>query len=155
MRTAGILPAGHLGQQEVVMKTYLTFLNGDYEGQTYQVFDETTIGRNTVCELPIRDFTVSASHCRLSLSKGCVMLEDLGSTNGTHINGQRIHTAQLNSGDLVIIGGTRLSVEVVPEEQEPEYETAPGNDGVSLALSATWMNCVTQRIVGLPGVSMD
>lgn len=66
---------------------------------------EVTMGRDTNNEFVINDAEVSRKHARISLQGAGYILEDLGSTNGTFIEGQRLmgpHT--LRPGDLILLG---------------------------------------------------
>jgi len=67
-----------------------------------------TIGRQAGCDLLLSDSQISRVHARISLQDGTFILEDLGSTNGTFVNGQRVHHHVLRSGDEIQIGQTRL-----------------------------------------------
>ena len=69
------------------------------------------IGRAPECELVLKDSRVSRRHARLTARDGVLVLTDLGSTNGTRVNGHRITEVVLGSGDQVLIGETSLVVE--------------------------------------------
>jgi pSer/pThr/pTyr-binding forkhead associated (FHA) protein len=72
-----------------------------------------TIGRDVVCDCPIEDRTVSTRHARLSFHHTQWWLDDLGSTNGTMLNGELVTEAVvLTSGDLIRCGQVELSVEI-------------------------------------------
>ena len=72
----------------------------------------TTIGRLPECTVPVNDPNVSRQHTEVRSSGSGYMLVDLGSTNGTKINGQRIHGEQLLAdGDIVSVGSTHLRFE--------------------------------------------
>jgi hypothetical protein len=70
-----------------------------------------TIGRAPECELTLRDTRVSRRHARLTARDGVIVLTDLGSTNGTRVNGHRITEMVLGAGDRVQVGDTNLVVE--------------------------------------------
>lgn len=66
-----------------------------------------TIGRSGYNEINIKDPEVSLTHLRLQLRSENYWIADLGSTNGTFINGQRLlGTKPLNNGDLISLGET-------------------------------------------------
>ena len=67
--------------------------------------DQISIGRDSSNEIPVNDAEISRRHSRLSSQGGKYVLEDLGSTNGTFVNGQRL-TGQhvLKSGDVISLG---------------------------------------------------
>ena len=73
-----------------------------------------TIGRATDVELVLADPLASRRHARLSSRGGWLVMSDLGSTNGTRINGQRVREAVVGPGDRIEIGATRLEVVVAP-----------------------------------------
>jgi signal transduction histidine kinase len=62
------------------------------------------IGRDSHCEIHLEDTETSRTHAEVELHDGCCTLRDLGSSNGTFVNGQRIQVKQLSSGDRVQIG---------------------------------------------------
>lgn len=67
--------------------------------------DQLTIGRDANNGVPINDVEVSRKHSRLTFQGGKYVLEDLGSTNGTFVNGQRLAgPAVLKAGDVVSLG---------------------------------------------------
>jgi hypothetical protein len=72
------------------------------------------IGRAPECELVLRDSRVSRRHARLMARDGVLILTDLGSTNGTRVNGHRITEVALGAGDRIEIGETRLLIEAAP-----------------------------------------
>jgi pSer/pThr/pTyr-binding forkhead associated (FHA) protein len=77
-----------------------------------------TIGRDRECDLAIDDMTVSRLHARLERTSGGWRLTDLGSTNGTRVNGWRLRDAVLvRAGDLVRFGETEYTL-AGPEDQQ-------------------------------------
>jgi hypothetical protein len=76
-----------------------------------------TIGRDRECDLAIDDMTVSRLHARLERTSGGWQLTDLGSTNGTRVNGWRLRGAVLvRAGDLLRFGETEYTL-AGPEDQ--------------------------------------
>jgi FHA domain-containing protein len=70
------------------------------------------IGRDDTCTLTIDDLAVSRQHARIFLERGRYFVEDLGSSNGTTINGRHLQPAlpvELNRGDVIRIGQSDLS----------------------------------------------
>ncbi len=70
-----------------------------------------TIGRLPECEVKLDDPNVSRRHAELTPSGDSFLLRDLGSTNGTKVNGIRVVERQLEDGDEIMIGNTRLRFE--------------------------------------------
>lgn len=78
------------------------------KGSAYPIGTELTVGRGANCSIGVPDDTFASQlHARVQLRNGSMWLEDLGSTNGTHLNGARISMpVQLAVGDRVQIGST-------------------------------------------------
>jgi hypothetical protein len=74
---------------------------------------EIILGRDPACQIPLDDETVSARHAKLSYHHGQWWVEDLGSTNGTSLNRQKVKTATvLTTGDEISCGQVRLTVDL-------------------------------------------
>ena len=72
------------------------------------------IGRAPECELVLKDSRVSRRHARLHARNGVLVLTDLGSTNGTRVNGNRVTELVLGAGDRIQVGDTNMLVEAAP-----------------------------------------
>lgn len=81
-------------------------------GKSFELSDELTIGRAEKCHLVLGDDPyVSQVHARIFVKDGAVMVEDLGSTNGTYLNRRRITApVEAQRGDRVKIGKTVLEL---------------------------------------------
>jgi hypothetical protein len=83
------------------------------DGRTYPLsIGSTVIGRGDQANLRLPDVGISRRHARLDFDGAQVVLTDLGSTNGTMVNGQRVSAVALNPGDMVQIGTTTLTFRV-------------------------------------------
>lgn len=69
----------------------------------------TVIGRGDQATLRLPDVGISRRHARIDFDGNQVVLTDLGSTNGTMVNGQRISAVALNPGDMIQVGTTTLT----------------------------------------------
>ncbi len=70
---------------------------------------ETSLGRSRNCTLPLRDASASRRHAILEVEGVIARLRDLGSSNGTYVNGRKVDGAmELSDGDEMIIGETEL-----------------------------------------------
>ena len=79
--------------------------------------DTITIGRSPENNLAIRDARSSRNHCKLERGDEGWRVVDVGSQNGTFLNGRRVRNAALRLGDVVQIGATKISIErKVPDE---------------------------------------
>jgi pSer/pThr/pTyr-binding forkhead associated (FHA) protein len=80
-------------------------------GQTYEVADELTIGRAAGCQIPLDDSFASQVHARLFRRNGDILVEDLGSTNGTFLNRKKVDSpVPIRKGDRLQVGKTVLEL---------------------------------------------
>ena len=101
------------------MRVTLRVLAGPYTGRefTFDQHDTFLIGRSESAHLYLpEDRFFSRHHCLLEIAPPRCFLRDLGSTNGTYVNGQRVPEAFLRSGDKIQGGQTVLEVDVAAEQ---------------------------------------
>src|SRR5574338_317259 len=93
----------------------LVFLAGPIAGRRYKLGDgEYVIGRRSDCQIFVPDMRVSRQHARLWRDGDGWTLEDLGSNNGTYINGVRLQTAtQLRHDDEILIANNKIRGEAL------------------------------------------
>jgi hypothetical protein len=83
------------------------------DGRTYPLaIGQTVIGRGDQANMRLPDVGISRRHARLDFDGAQVILTDLGSTNGTMVNGQRVSAVALNPGDMIQLGTTTLTFRV-------------------------------------------
>jgi FHA domain-containing protein len=68
------------------------------------------IGRSSSCDLVLADDAISRRHAEIALRGGVCVIRDLGSCNGTFVNGRAIRRARLRSGDELQLGETFIRV---------------------------------------------
>jgi pSer/pThr/pTyr-binding forkhead associated (FHA) protein len=78
--------------------------------------DLTLVGRKEDCDLRLDHKSVSKMHCVIVKTDGLLLLRDLGSTNGTRVNGQRVRRAALLPNDELTIAGFKFKVYFGPDE---------------------------------------
>lgn len=101
--------AGGRGKKKTFRKAAV--IEGDKKGRSFDISDEIVIGRGEKCHLVLDDSYVSQMHARIFSRDGSVLVEDLGSTNGTYLNRRRITSpTELQRGDRVKIGKTVLEM---------------------------------------------
>ena len=98
------------------------------------VKDLTLVGRNDDCDVRLDHKSVSKLHCLLVKTDGLVLVRDLGSTNGTRVNGQRVRRAALLPDDQLSIAAFRYKVRFGdgPDEPPTNGNAAPA-DGEAVA----------------------
>ncbi len=83
------------------------------------------IGRSKGLDIVLDEANVSGKHARLTVSGNDVTLEDLGSTGGTFVNGEKLKQPRvLREGDRIMIGSSMISLAVAHEPSRIERETA-------------------------------
>src|SRR5215470_14337347 len=93
---------------------YLVLISGAEHGKRTQVETATTIGRGPDQMLVISDTSVSRRHARISIVNGQVVAEDLGSTNGTFVDGVRVNVnapRQVDNNSVIKVGDQLLRYE--------------------------------------------
>lgn len=96
----------------------------------------TIIGRRHDCDMYIPLKPISRKHCQLSLNNGTLELRDLGSRNGTYVNGERVEQHQLQAGDYIQIPPVTLLVQIDGKPEKiapptPAEERAPSGAGAA------------------------
>ena len=138
MEVGGTAGGGADGARDVLR---LNIVAGNGAGETVEVADEFVIGRQAPGAGSLaNDIEISRTHARITAEPdGRFVIEDLGSTNGTYVNGARIETpVALEAGDRIEVGGSALLVQattvqpapapppsVVHEPREPSNEATP------------------------------
>jgi hypothetical protein len=88
---------------------YIVVFNGDAPGRIYAMTRATVVvGRDDEVDMQVLDASVSARHARIVNSGQGFEVEDLGSTNGMFLGGERIRRAELQNGDRLTVGGVDL-----------------------------------------------
>ena len=81
--------------------------------ESFEHKSEIRIGRVPTNDLVLAERGISSNHARLVFDhNGQLYVEDLGSTNGTMVNGQRVSAVALNPGDMIQLGTTTLTFRV-------------------------------------------
>jgi diguanylate cyclase (GGDEF)-like protein len=104
MSEAPLAPSG--GKRD---RAYLVVLAGSSVGEMFKIDAEVTIiGRGQKAQIRLLDDGISREHARLVQRSDHVVLEDLGSTNGTYCNGLKVDTKELADGDKILVGSTTI-----------------------------------------------
>ncbi len=97
-----------------------------------------TVGRQQDCQLRIASSQVSRKHCQLFEKKGLLLVKDLGSSNGTLVNGKKIADQRvLEPGDELTVGSVKFRVErledtvLMPGAVSPSAATKPGDTAIA------------------------
>ena len=122
-------------------------LSGAHKGTSKRLDDKLTVGKSTSNDIVLTDDTVSRSHCEIVREGNGVRIRDLGSTNGTKVDGMRITDAFIQPGAVIKIGEVELAmrveasrIEVLPSDKDHFGEAI----GISLAMRTVF--AVLERI---------
>src|SRR5580700_2645797 len=101
-------PAPRQGGRSYVLR----FISGKYQGGEFPVASDKQIliGRSSDLDMVLVEDMVSRKHARIAMQTDQIWIEDLGSTNGTFVNGEKIKRARLKEGDRVLIGTSILKL---------------------------------------------
>jgi Domain of unknown function (DUF4388)/FHA domain len=101
-------PAPRPGGRSYVLR----FISGKYQGGEFPIAadKQILIGRSSDLDMVLVEDMVSRKHARIAMQGDQIWIEDLGSTNGTFVNGEKIKRARLKEGDRVLIGTSILKL---------------------------------------------
>ncbi len=108
------------------MRISVTLLNGPHKGRefTFVGHDTFLVGRSSMAHLRLRhDRFCSRVHCLLEINPPSCRLVDLGSNNGTHVNGERVERRELQDGDRIRIGKHKLQIRILEADESEELDT--------------------------------
>ena len=97
-------------------------MSGNTVGERISVLGNVFIGRDPASQLVLSDSSVSYRHACLEDRGGVWVLVDLGSTNGTKVNGDRAEESQLEHGDRLRFGNTMVRFELQDETDQAYTE---------------------------------
>lgn len=101
--------------------------NGRMLGRTFPLTGATVIGRSTECQLRVEDASLSRKHAKLIPTNEGVVVEDLGSTNGSFVNGTRVQRTVAKAGDEIGFDTLRFKLfELGQEGMSASESTAAG-----------------------------
>jgi len=136
--------ASHRGEPTIVI------LKGPNAGQRYELGTETLIGRDTICDITISSGSVSRNHARIKQHDDGFWIEDLGSLNGTFVNGEQIYKpTRLKHKDrihiyqdlLAFLDSSSVDTEATPDERSATLlaitPTKPRGPNIVSTLDAT------------------
>lgn len=125
----------------------LRFLSGRFQGGVVPIEASRPmlLGRQQGSDLLLPEELVSRRHARLAYEGDELVLEDLGSTNGTYLNGVRVTRARVSEGDRILVGQSILKV--VPRDAAP----APSAEEVRAGLERASVTAEPRRAAAMQG----
>ncbi|MCK6539063.1 MAG: FHA domain-containing protein [Anaerolineales bacterium] len=116
---------------------------GPLKGQRWQLDRTIVLGREPTCDVVIPDRQISRYHARLTPTPEGVILEDLGSKNGTHHNGASLNTpVVLQDGDLLSVALAQQFIFLISDATTPLAEGALPSGRLMMDLKSrrVWVN---------------
>jgi FOG: FHA domain len=106
----------------------LRFISGKYQGGEFPLNPnrEIVIGRSSDLDMVLVEDMVSRKHAKISVSDDQIIIQDLGSTNGTFVNGERIKKTRLRENDRILVGTSILKL--IEVDTSKGGEKAPLNE---------------------------
>jgi len=103
---------GELDIEGLTLPLALRFISGKYQGGEFPLPDEgeIVIGRSSELDMVLVEDMVSRRHAKIFVEAGDIFLEDLGSTNGSFVNGEKVTRTKLAEGDRILIGTSIIKV---------------------------------------------
>ena len=100
-REAALVDGGSGGQPRLEVVAAM----GHQPGSAFDISAGATLGRGDIADILVEDAFASSAHARIFPRGDFMYIEDMGSTNGTYLNGRQVQAAErLNSSDLIRIG---------------------------------------------------
>lgn len=88
---------------------FIKIISPETSERTVELADRNTLGRHPDNTIQLLDRIVSKNHCHIDLEQGKFILKDMGSLNGTYVNGERVQgTRPLAAGDEISLGSTKM-----------------------------------------------
>jgi putative nucleotidyltransferase with HDIG domain len=115
-------------------------LNGPFKGQSWEAGDVLRIGRIGPAEVILDDLSISRNHAEIRYTERGWRLRDLGSTNGTRLNGVRLSNGQwpLRTRDIIQIGEIAVTVEILSEGDAEQDSNTIEEMHVEAAAKSSW-----------------
>src|SRR5216110_925215 len=97
----------------------LRFISGKYQGGEFPLrpHREIVIGRSSDLDMVLVEDMVSRKHAKIMTEERTVSIQDLGSTNGTFVNGEKVRKVELKDGDRILIGTSIIKLVALDGQQ--------------------------------------
>lgn len=128
-------------------------VSGATFGKTFAVTDNAVIGRQPDCDIPVPAEEVSRNHARLKVTPDGVRVEDMGSANGTYINGKRVESGLLKPGEELRLDTVRFLL-VTPGMDAKQQSAGARVEPVTLPAAAKTSSPTLWIVIGVVAVAL-
>src|ERR1700743_2316827 len=129
----------------------LRFISGKYQGGEFPIATDKQIlvGRSSDLDMVLVEDMVSRKHARIAMQGDQIWIEDLGSTNGTFVNGEKVKKARLKEGDRVLIGTSILKV-AAADPAQPQGDAKANLENVAAARRTSQVRTMSGSLQEVP-----
>ncbi len=130
----------------------LRFISGKYQGGEFPIYPEKPIvvGRSSDLDMVLVEDMVSRRHAKIAYAGDTITIEDLGSTNGTFVNGEKVKKARLKEGDRVLIGTSILKVVAADQSSQQGGDAKQNLENVAAARRTSQVRSMSGSLEEVP-----
>jgi hypothetical protein len=133
-------------------KTFaLRFISGKYQGGEFPLpsSKEIVVGRSSELDMVLVEDMVSRRHAKITVTGDQIFIQDLGSTNGTFVNGEKIKRARLQEGDRILIGTSIIKL-VAAQAGDGSGRSAANLEDVAAGRRTSQVRTMSGSIAEIP-----
>jgi len=129
----------------------LRFISGKYQGGEFPLPSqgEIVIGRSSELDMVLVEDMVSRRHSKITVAADQIFIQDLGSTNGTFVNGEKVKRARLAEGDRILIGTSIIKL-VASEASADASDAKAQLEGMAAGKRTSQVRTMTGSIAEVP-----
>ncbi|MGF1466887.1 MAG: DUF4388 domain-containing protein [Sandaracinaceae bacterium] len=130
----------------------LRFISGKYQGGEFPLppSKEIVVGRSSELDMVLVEDMVSRRHAKLTISADQIVIQDLGSTNGTFVNGEKIKRARLEEGDRILIGTSIIKLVATDPSNAPPARSSTNLEDVAAGRRTSQVRTMSGSIAEIP-----
>ena len=129
----------------------LRFISGKYQGGEFPLptTKELVVGRSSELDMVLVEDMVSRRHAKITVTGDQIFIQDLGSTNGTFVNGEKIKRARLQEGDRILIGTSIIKL-VAADSAGSATSRSPNLEDVAAGRRTSQVRTMSGSIAEIP-----
>ncbi len=130
----------------------LRFISGKYQGGEFPLpaSKELVVGRSSELDMVLVEDMVSRRHAKITVTGDQIFIQDLGSTNGTFVNGEKIKRARLQEGDRILIGTSIIKLVAADANAVGASTAGPNLEDVAAGRRTSQVRTMSGSIAEIP-----
>ena len=130
----------------------LRFISGKYQGGEFPLpaSKEIVVGRSSELDMVLVEDMVSRRHAKITVTGDQIFIQDLGSTNGTFVNGEKIKRARLQEGDRILIGTSLIKLVAVDSSNVSDAGAKSNLEDVAAGRRTSQVRTMSGSIAEIP-----